>query len=155
MKLLVRLANWLWRTVLSRGSAMDRDEAEPNARLLPASFPDIEYRRSEKTPALAEIRDGEMVEVVFNGSPLWIMFKCPCRSGHVISLPAAKDRNPHWSTTLRDGRVSLSPSVYQRENCYSHFWITDGGVSWCGNSGVPPWIAEPLIYQPPSSGRRN
>lgn len=111
--------------------------------------PSLSYRSESKTPDLSEIRDGEIVEVVFDGRPLWIMFKCPCRQGHVISLPASKDRHPHWSIVRSGDRVSMSPSVWQRDGCFSHFVIKRGEFALCGDSGIPPWIAAPRYYKPP------
>jgi hypothetical protein len=157
MNFLKTLGSWLRR--LGRPDAEHSPELDSEGRP-PSAAPEeplrppaIAYRTSETTPANSEIADGELVEVIYNGLPLWIMFKCPCGRGHVISLPAAKDRRPHWSTSLRKGRVSLSPSVYQREGCFSHFWITGGDIFWARNSGKPPWIAAPRHYKPPNEGR--
>src|SRR4051812_30841972 len=128
MNLLRTLRSWLRRLKGSDPEAtpkLDLDDPPPPTALEePRRQPALVYRTSETTPANSEISDGELVEVIYEGSPLWIMFKCPCGQGHVISLPAAKDRRGHWSTSVRNGRVSLSPSVYQREGCFSHFWIT-------------------------------
>lgn len=153
MNFLKRLGSWL-RKLSSSNHELVWDAPPPYATPAePTRPPALAYRTLETTPANSEVADGELIEVIHDGSPLWIMFKCPCGLGHVISLPAAKDRRPHWTTSIRNGRVTLSPSVYRREGCFSHFWITGGDVFWARNSGTPPWVAAPRMYKPPTEGQ--
>jgi len=111
--------------------------------------PTYTYRQEAKTPSSDEILDGEIVEVVYEGDPIWVLFRCPCKRGHLITLPAAHDRRPRWSLSLDGGLATLFPSVWQREGCFSHFLIESGEVVWCRNSGTPPWVAAPKRYAAP------
>lgn len=154
LSMVKRALRGIFASLNSRNSQGSRAASALNKSTVPShSFrkPTLAYRASETTPALVDIDDGEIVQVVYEGAPVWIMFRCPCGQGHVISLPAAEGRQPQWRLSVREGRASLSPSVYQRELCFSHFWITDGEIRWCRNSGTPPWIAEPRYYNPPVS----
>ena len=153
MRSLQALGNWLRHALTfpkarRRHRVVQRSLSSTRPAPRPES-PSLHHRIAEKTPELADIQDGQLIEVRFNGLPVWIMFKCPCGRGHVISLPAAEDRRPHWSLEVRGDRVSMFPSVWQRDECFSHFWIEDGEFVWCHNSGTPPWIGAPRHYRPP------
>jgi hypothetical protein len=58
--------------------------------------------------------------------------RCPCGCGDVIELPLQADVRPRWNLEAeRSGRPSLSPSVWRRTGCRSHFWVRRGRVCWC------------------------
>lgn len=149
----------LWRSLMGTVLAFfgrkpgevstDHPQGGPSREASHVAKPALTYREVATTPALHDIHENEIVHVVYGGEPLWIMFQCPCRQGHVVSLPAATGRSPKWELTVRDGRTSMTPSVYQRDRCFSHYWIKDGQIRWCANSGIAPWIAEPKFYAPP------
>jgi len=44
----------------------------------------------------------------------------------------------------RDGKPTLSPFVWPNKGCLSYFWIVKGEIEWCINTGIEPWIAEPM-----------
>lgn len=103
-----------------------------------------------KTPLNASVGDRDFIEVDYQGKPLWVLFRCPCGCGKVISLSLQNIHNPSWIVKKsRSGRPTLYPSVWQNKGCYSHFWIEDGRVYWCKNTGIEPWIAEPVYYSKP------
>lgn len=105
---------------------------------------------ANKTPKNASIGDDEFITVVHENNPYWAMFKCPCGCGTVISLSLQKIHKPSWTVEkTKSGRPSLHPSVWQNKGCCSHFWIKDGRVHWCSNSGIEPWVAEPDHYSNP------
>lgn len=57
---------------------------------------------------------------------------CPCGCGRNIELLLIKEATPRWDLQVDgDGRPSLSPSVWLRDGCQSHFWIRHGRVKWC------------------------
>ncbi len=106
-----------------------------------------------KTLGNDSIGKDEFIAVVYENEPFWAMFRCPCGCGTVISLSLQKAHNPSWSVEETDtGRPTLYPSVWQNKGCCSHFWITDGRVHWCNNSGLEPWVAEPTLYSKPRIG---
>ncbi|WP_367620813.1 DUF6527 family protein [Geomonas diazotrophica] len=101
----------------------------------------------EKTPPNDSIGENDFVAVVYQEHPYWALFRCPCGCGSVISLSLQKIHNPGWTVTITGaGRPTLHPSVWRNNGCCSHFWIKDGYVHWCSNSGIAPWVAEPEYY---------
>lgn len=120
-------------------------------------LPDIwfeEVRVVYKTPSNNLISEKQFIEVRYNGTPRWVLFRCPCRCGEVISLPIQPPHSPRWRVfTTKVGRPSLNPSIWRNKGCMSHFWIEDGRVFWCSDAGVAPWIAKPAIYRQRSNGR--
>lgn len=106
-----------------------------------------------KTPANDEVEEGIFVKVQYKGKPYWCLFRCPCGCKKVITLSLQENHSPHWEIKVSEsGRPSLFPSVWQNSGCLSHFWIDEGKVIWCGNSGIEPWVAEPEFYSEPGSG---
>jgi hypothetical protein len=62
--------------------------------------------------------------------PKWIVFDCPCRSGHRIMLNTDRARSPHWSTTVQ-GRLTISPSVdFKESNRRCHYFVRNGRIRW-------------------------
>ena len=103
-----------------------------------------------KAPANVAIGDDQFIAMIYENNPYWAMFKCPCGCGTVISLSLQKIHRPSWTVEkTKAGRPSLYPSVWQNKGCCSHFWIKDGRVHWCGNSGIEPWVADPEHYPNP------
>jgi len=108
----------------------------------------------QKTPTDSSVRPKEFIEVIYRTTPMWVLFKCPCACGETISLPLQTSHSPHWTVSLSEsGRPDLYPSVWRKNGCKSHFWIEDGRVIWCADSGVAPSVARPDIYGRPKSRR--
>ncbi|WP_369795630.1 DUF6527 family protein [Caulobacter sp. UNC358MFTsu5.1] len=67
-----------------------------------------------------------------DGQDWCVGLRCPCGCGRTIELmllPAAK---PRWSVEIDQlGHPSLSPSVWLKSGCCSHFWLKNGRVYWC------------------------
>ena len=66
----------------------------------------------------------------------WLVFDCPCRTGHRIMLNLDRSRWPHWTIRpSRRRRITLSPSIdYRSENRSCHYFIRDGRVVWTHRS---------------------
>lgn len=95
----------------------------------------------DKTPANEEVGKNEFIVVKYKGNNYWAMFKCPCGCENVISVSLQRIHKLHWWVVKsRSGRPSLYPSIWQNKGCMSHFWIRDGKVYWCKNTGQAPWI---------------
>lgn len=93
------------------------------------------------TPTNDSIDAGVFIEIIYKNKPLWALFKCPCGCQYVITLPLQKTHGPSWTVTVSEmGRPTLFPSVWQNKGCFSHFWIEDGIVYWCNNTGTVPWL---------------
>ncbi|WP_236819161.1 DUF6527 family protein [Alicyclobacillus ferrooxydans] len=57
---------------------------------------------------------------------------CPCGCGEVLHMSLHPDGRPRWELTRHpDGTVSLSPSVWRKVGCRSHFFLERGRVRWC------------------------
>lgn len=104
----------------------------------------------DKTPSNALVGDKDFIKVVHKGIPYWALFRCPCGCNCIISLSLQKMHNPRWmASKSQSGRPTLYPSVWQNKDCCSHFWIEDGRIYWCSNTGIEPWKAEPMHYTKP------
>jgi len=72
----------------------------------------------------------------------WTLFQCPCGCEHVITLSLQSTHNPHWRFTMNTaGQPTLYPSIWQDTSCFSHFWLKEGRIYWCPDSGASPWQA--------------
>jgi hypothetical protein len=56
---------------------------------------------------------------------------CPCRCGTRIDVSLMASHNPHWTVEIRDGRISLYPSIWLLQDpCQSHFLIRRNRFIW-------------------------
>lgn len=119
--------------------------------LPPVWFGKIE--KVEKTPSNDAIEDKKFIQVQYKSKVYWVLFRCPCHCGDVISLPVQPSHSPRWTVSESPaGRPSLYPSVWRNKGCMSHFWIEDGRVFLTSDIGVAPWVAKPKSYQQRSPG---
>ena len=64
----------------------------------------------------------------------WIIFDCPCRTGHRIMLNADTGRKPYWTLNPAP-RLTISPSVdYRGTERRCHYFIRDGKIIWAKDS---------------------
>jgi hypothetical protein len=56
--------------------------------------------------------------------------RCPCGCGESIELALIPEATPRWKLSLEQNRPSLSPSVWKRDGCRSHFFLKKGRVVW-------------------------
>jgi hypothetical protein len=105
--------------------------------LPPIAFPELEV--SEQPPANSQVAEARMYLVRSHERSRWLIFLCPCGCKNVITLSLQKIHRPHWLLRQsRNVRPSLYPSVWRDVGCHSHFWISDGRVFWCGDTGTDP-----------------
>lgn len=58
--------------------------------------------------------------------------RCPCGCGETIELALLPVVVPRWELSIdKKGRPTLSPSVWKKSGCRSHFWLRRGVVQWC------------------------
>jgi hypothetical protein len=64
---------------------------------------------------------------------LWeAAFKCPCGCDATIQLNLLPEVNPCWQAEEHiDGTISLSPSVWSKKGCGSHYFMRRGFITWC------------------------
>lgn len=62
----------------------------------------------------------------------WLVFDCPCRTGHRIMLNLDPDRRPYWNLRVSPTRrITVSPSIdYRGRDRSCHYLITAGKVVW-------------------------
>jgi hypothetical protein len=66
-----------------------------------------------------------------NGVNKWVLMKCPCGCGDVITLSLMKSVKPNWRLKSDfSKRISLSPSVWKTDGCRSHFFIVKSKLKW-------------------------
>lgn len=132
--------------ILSASKKEDtRENIAKESRLPEVLFDDLII--VDRTPSNNLIGTKQFIEVVYNDVPRWAIFKCPCTCGNVISLPLQASHSPRWKVTQSQaGRPTLYPSVWQNKGCMSHFWIEEGRVFWCNDSGIAPSVARPDLY---------
>ena len=67
-----------------------------------------------------------------NGYQWFAAMICPCGCGEVLHMNLLQQSRPSWSVLKHDdGTVSLSPSVWRKKGCRSHFFLRRGVVDWC------------------------
>jgi len=64
----------------------------------------------------------------------WIVFDCPCRTGHRIMLNADAGRKPYW--TLNQVKpLTISPSIdFRGSHRRCHYFIRSGRIVWAKDS---------------------
>lgn len=92
-----------------------------------------------KPPKNTDVADGFLYCVVSSGKTKWSLFRCPCGCGSVVTLSLQSIHNPSWKLTKSaSGRPTLYPSVWRNKDCMSHFWVKDGRIYWCADTGSHP-----------------
>lgn len=136
---------WRWIVgVLSGSETVPKSETRQD--LPPVIFTNV--RIVEKAPKNEDIASGQFYAVVYKGTLHWTSFRCPCGCQEVISLPMQHPHSPKWSLNTDDtGKPTLYPSVWRNKGCLSHFWLRDGRVYWCADTGNLPWKMRPDLYQ--------
>lgn len=88
-----------------------------------------------KTIYLDELPDeleSDAIYLIGENGFLWsAALLCPCRCGAVIQLNLLPDAEPCWRVNEHgDGTVSISPSIWSRKGCGSHYFIKRGEIKW-------------------------
>lgn len=69
----------------------------------------------------------------------WAYFRCPADHEEIIQLSLMTERRPRWRiTTDMLGRPTIHPSVRQLDGSCAHFWVKNGRIDWCADSGHRP-----------------
>jgi hypothetical protein len=101
---------------------------EAKERLLPRRR--VRIAEGGVLPGILPRRD---LVVTRDGGEDWsVGMRCPCGCGETIELMLLPEAKPRWTLSAdAGGRPSLSPSVWRRTGCRSHFWLREGRVRWC------------------------
>ena len=127
-----RLIEWLRDRV-----APQTDLLHTRGPLPPIAFADI--RAVDKPPRNEDILEDALYFVSFKRRPKWVLFQCPCGCKSIVTISLQRVHRPHWVLkNSRSRRPTLQPSVWRDVGCLSHFWINDGRVFWCQDTGTSP-----------------
>jgi hypothetical protein len=101
--------------------------------------PEFIIRTVVDHPTPETMNPGILYVVGGKGFMKWAYLRCPAKIDEVIQLSLQPNRRPRWElVTDIWGRPTITPSVRQLEGSYAHFWMRNGKVDWCADSGKPP-----------------
>jgi hypothetical protein len=107
-----------------------------------APRPQFIAKITPSNPSPNSIRKGTLIVVGGQDYQKWAYFRCPCDCGETIMLSLSKTTRPSWSVSIDSHqRPTISPSVRQIAGCFSHFWVREGNVQWCRDTGRP-WTSK-------------
>lgn len=67
-----------------------------------------------------------------DGEDWCVGMRCPCGCGYAIELLVVAEAKPRWDVKIDvNGAPTLTPSVWLKKGCRSHFWIRAGRIYWC------------------------
>lgn len=87
-----------------------------------------EYR-DEAEPHLEAAGD---VAGVIRGRPRSLLMRCPDGCGETVVINLDPRAGKAWRVDIRNGTLSLYPSVWRNDGCKSHFIIWRDHIIWCG-----------------------
>lgn len=100
------------------------------------SRPDFIMRIMDRHPTPDEIPPGVLVVVGNGDQQKWACFQCPAGCGNRFQLSLNPSKRPRWEVASDWlNRPNISPSVRQTNACRAHFWVKNGSVEWCRDSG--------------------
>lgn len=77
-------------------------------------------------------KPGTLYVVGSPAEPFQAVMACPCGCRDSIWMDLIPGDGEYWKLRReRNGRATLSPSVWKTDGCRSHFWLRDGRVRWC------------------------
>lgn len=79
---------------------------------------------------------GNDISIVVRGKPRWVVFRCPCGCGDILSINVDKRAGAAWQLQQQDSAVSLMPSVWRSTGCHSHFILWRNDV-WLSSGALP------------------
>lgn len=141
MSIFKRFIQWLDSFFAPRAPQRQQTQQTPRSTTtLPIHFPGVV--QVEQPPKGADVRHQTLYFVVSNQRPKWVLFQCPCQCGEVITLSLQAAHRPRWSLQVNAlQRPTLHPSVWRDRGCNSHFWVRDGQILWCEDTGTSPFIS--------------
>lgn len=63
---------------------------------------------------------------------------CPCGCGQVLYLNLLEEERPCWRVrSSARAWTTVSPSIWRKTGCKSHFWLREGKIYWCRGLRLP------------------
>ena len=99
----------------------------------------VEATVSEVDQVPRRIRARRAFLVAAEARRKWLVFDCPCGSGHRILLNLDRSRRPFWTLRVaKDRRFTLHPSVdYRDRRRLCHYFLRHGRVTWANSASSP------------------
>lgn len=98
--------------------------------------PDFVARIVPTHPVPEATKVGQVLIVSALNYKKWACFQCPEGCGEIIQLSLSQLRRPRWIVSIDWlGRPTINPSIRQLDGCRCHFWVRQGTVEWCSDSG--------------------
>lgn len=127
-----------WVAGLFRNPSGDKRTVTPKVQ----TSPPIHFKAIDivdKPPKNIDVKAGHLYCVISSEKMKWSIFECPCGCGGVVTLSLQAIHSPFWKLLkMESGRPTLHPSIWRDKGCMSHFWIKDGRVFWCTDTGSHP-----------------
>ena len=90
------------------------------------------YHTADVSELPEELSDRTVYLVGENGHLWYAAMVCPCGCREVCHMSLMLDGRPRWKLARHArGRISLTPSIWRKTGCHSHFFLQDGRVLWC------------------------
>lgn len=100
--------------------------------------PDFTCKLVESNPSNDSVPDDCILIVGGKDYRKWAYLRCPCGCRDVILLSLSQNRRPRWTVDIGKYNIpTIHPSVRREDGCYCHFWLQNGMVEWCGDTGQP------------------
>ena len=76
--------------------------------------------------------DANALYIMGESKYFWsILLRCPCGCGDILQLNLHRDTHPFWDMKFHiNGSLSISPSVWKKDGCRSHFFIKRSNIIW-------------------------
>lgn len=89
-----------------------------------------------KTVHVEELPDQLTANAVYiagqDGNLWYAAMVCPCGCAETIHISLYPDGHPKWRLTENpDDTISITPSVWRKVGCRSHFFIIHSKIIWC------------------------
>lgn len=98
--------------------------------------PDFICQLVSEHPTDHEIKVGVIYVVGGRGFQKWAYFRCPTDGEEIIQLSLMKSHRPRWEVAVDWlERPTVDPSVRQTDGSFAHFWVKEGHVILCSDSG--------------------
>lgn len=93
------------------------------------SSPKFKFESVEELPDLIPAK--KILVVAEGNQPDSLAFKCPCGCDSTIFLNLLQDAKPCWKYHItKRGNISISPSIWRKVGCKSHFFIRESRIDW-------------------------
>ena len=98
--------------------------------------PNLIAKITEEYPHPDALVIGKIIVVQDGKRKKWACLRCPGGCGEKIQLSLNSIRHPYWIIRLDYlNRPSIHPSIRQLNTCRCHFFVKNGVVNWCSDSG--------------------